>query len=172
MDGKFIGLHRDAAAIKPVSVMGHESNLKARKKGPSMRRGVDLDLTSVGMDGLGGIPVTRVSYNRRGGWVDLKFPHFPAFFANVPYDHFIFSDTSSPLKLSKCKKKTFFSRIFGVPEGTKNGTSGGQIKNLKTLSWKVQFFRIFPHLFALSDNFSHLKSSRIASLCYSIISRP
>ena len=52
MDGKFIGLHRDAAAIKPVSVMGHESNLKARKKGPSMRRGVDLDLTSVG--GMGG----------------------------------------------------------------------------------------------------------------------
>ena len=55
---------------------------------------------------------------------------------------------------------------FGVLKGTKNGTSGGQIKNLKTLSWKVQFFRIFPHLFALSDNFSHLKSSRIASLLY------
>ena len=28
-DWKFIGLHRDAAAIKPVNVMGHESNLKA-----------------------------------------------------------------------------------------------------------------------------------------------
>lgn len=35
----------------------------------------------------------------------------------------------------------------------------------KKLSWLVQFFCIFSHFFSLSNNFSHLKSSRIASLC-------
>ena len=63
----------------------------------------------------------------------------------------------------------FDTRTFKVhfrcgPKGTKNGTSGGQIKNLKTLSWKAPFFRLFPHFFALLDNFSNLTISRIASL--------
>ena len=52
----------------------------------------------------------------------------------TPFDQLNFQNT-----------KNHFFRIFGVPKGTKKGTSGGQIKNLKTLSWHVPIFRIFPH---------------------------
>ena len=62
------------------------------------------------------------------------------------------------------QKKTFF-HISAVPKGTKNGTSGGQIKNLKTLSWIVHLLCIFLRFLALLDNFSHFKISRIASHC-------
>ena len=67
------------------------------------------------------------------------------------YDHFIFSDTILPLYLSKC--------ILGGPKMLFPGSN----KKSENPFMNSTFFGIFLHFFLLSNNFSHLKNSRIAS---------